>query len=515
MKEDVIKINNLPPICIALGCKDESQLQRLALDACDHGEHFLELRLDLLDDPGSGVAVIRRILRRYPHTVVLATCRRRQNGGGFRANIERQIDILDAAVSAGAALVDIEIETAEAAPRSLDRFRGRTRLIISYHDFDRTPALTRALQRLEKIPADIYKLATMARKPSDNLRVLETPAAHPKKPMVLLVMGELGVPSRVLGLARKSAFVFAVPDSQRARKRGTPVQPTAPGQLPATVLRNLYRAQKCKASTKVYGVIADPVSHSMSPVIHNRAFQARRIDAVYLPFLVRPPMLADFFRVVEKLPVAGLSVTLPHKQRVIRHLDAVDALAGRIGAVNTVFRRKGKLCGTNTDAQGITRPLEKRIRLNKTSALVVGNGGAARAAIFALRDKGSRVTLTGRNPARVRALARTCGVEALDRSQLDRHDYDVLIHATPLGMHPHVEGCFFPKRIPADLVFDLVYNPLETELIRRAHAARKQTISGLEMFVEQACAQFEIWTGDKAPRTAMRNAVLKQLGAKN
>ena len=510
----MIKLNNLPRICVALGCKDKSQLQRLALDARSRGERFLEIRLDLLDDPASGVAVIRRILRRYPDTVLLATCRRRQNGGGLRANIERQIEILDAAVTAGTALVDIEIETAEAAPRSLDRFRGRTRLIISYHDFDRTAALSRALRRLEKIPADIYKLATMARKPSDNVRVLEMPAAHPEKPMVLLVMGELGVPSRVLGLARKSIFVFAAPDPDEAGKWGTPVQPTAPGQLPATVLRDLYRAQKCGASTKVYGVIADPVSHSMSPVIHNKAFQTRRMDAVYLPFLVRPPMLADFFRLVEKLPLAGLSVTLPHKQRVIRHLDAVDAPARRIGAVNTIFRRRGMLCGTNTDAQGITRPLEKRIRLKKTSALVVGNGGAARAAIFALRDKGSRVTLTGRNAARVRALARACGVESLDRSQLDRHDYDVMIHATPLGMHPETEGCFFPERIPADLVFDLIYNPLETELIRRARAAGKKTISGLEMFVEQACAQFEIWTRDKAPRIAMRNAVLKQLGAK-
>ena len=510
----MIRLNNLPRICVALGCRDKSQLRRLALEACERGERFLELRLDLLDDPASGVGVIRRILGRRPGTVILATCRRRQNGGGFRANIERQIEILDAAVAAGAALVDIEIETAEAAPQSLDRFRGRARLIISYHDFDRTAALNRALRRLERVPADIYKLATTARKPSDNVRMLALPGAHPEKPMVLLVMGELGVPSRVLGLARKSIFVFAAPDSDGAGKRETPVQPTAPGQLPATVLRKLYRAHKCTASTKVYGVVADPVSHSMSPVIHNKAFQLRRLDAVYLPFLVQPAMLADFFRTVEKLPLAGLSVTLPHKQRVIRHLHAVDALAKRIGAVNTVFRRRGKLCGTNTDAQGITRPLEKRVRLDKASVLVVGNGGAARAAVFALRDKGSRVTLTGRNPARVRSLARAAGVEALDRAQLDRRGYDVLIHATPLGMHPRVEDCFFPKRIPAELVFDLVYNPLETELIRRARAARKQTISGLEMFVEQACAQFELWIPDKAPRTAMRNAVLRQLGAR-
>lgn len=509
----MIRINNLPPICVALGCKEKAQLHRLALDACDQGERFLEVRLDLLEDPGSGVAVIRKILRRYPSTIVIATCRRQQNGGGFQENIEQQIKILGAAVSAGAALVDVEIETAEATPRSTDRLREEARLIVSYHDFDRTPGLSRVLQRLEKIPADIYKLATTARRPGDNLRVLETLATRRAKALVVMTMGELSLTTRVLGIARGALFVFAAPDPYSEVGCVSPVRPTAPGQLSATILRKLYRVQKCRTSTKIYGVIADPVSQSMSPVIHNRAFQVRHMDAVYLPFLVKRPMLADFFRVVERLPIAGLSVTLPHKQSVIRHLEKVDVLGRRIGAVNTVFRSRGKLCGTNTDPQGITGPLEKRVNLKKVSALVIGNGGAARAAVFALCDKGCRVTLTGRNTTRVRALALACGVEAVARTQLDQLYYDVVIHATPLGMHPNVEGCFFPGRIPASLVFDLVYNPLETQLIRRARADNKETISGLEMFVEQACAQFEVWTGDRAPRIAMRNAVLKQLGA--
>lgn len=514
----MIPLKSLPRICVALGCADTAHLRRLAEEACGHGEEFLEFRLDLLDRPESGIAVIRRLLRRYPDTTILATCRRRIAGGGFRGSIERQIEILDDAVEAGASVVDVEIETAEAAPQRLAAFQDRAWLMISYHNFEGTPALSRVLRRLQKAPADIYKVTTMGRKPSDNLRVLDLLAGNSAKPLVGLVMGEVGLPSRILGPSRGAAFVFAAsgPNAGASARRGAKplhAQPTAPGQIAACTLRTRYQAHLRKLSTKIYGVIADPVGHSLSPVLHNRAFQARRLDAVYLPFLVEPSKLSDFFKLAEALKVAGFSVTIPHKERVIRHLHSVDALARRIGAVNTVFRRKGRLCGTNTDARGVTVPLEKRITLSKASVLIAGNGGAARGAIFALLDKGAKVTLAGRNPQRVSRLARACGVDAVERGKLASSHFDVVIHATPLGMAPRTGDCFFPDRIPADLVFDMVYNPLETRLIRNACAAGKETISGLEMFLEQAAAQFEIWTGERAPRTAMRNAVLEELTA--
>ena len=515
----MISIAALPRICVALGCEEVSHLERLALGACENGEDFLEVRLDLLGRPDAGLAVIRRVLRRHPDTVVLVTCRRKQAGGAFKGTIQQQIEILDAAVDAGATVVDVEIETAEVAPQLLQTFDGRALRILSYHDFERTPALHRVVKRLQKIPADLYKIATAAIKPSDSLRVLQLPSAFRRQSLVVMAMGEVGTPTRILGPSRGAAFVFAAPAPRpAARKRGAPVlkaQPTAPGQILAGDLRNLYQVHRRKQSTKVYGVIADPIAHSMSPVLHNRAFRAKRVDAVYLPFLVQATKISDFFKVVQGLPVAGFSVTIPHKQRVMRHLYSVDSLAKRIGALNTVYRRRGKLCGTNTDAVGVTVPLEKRIRLGKASVLIVGNGGAARAAIFALRDKGSRVTLTGRNPSRVRKLARNCGVQAIDRSKLDGTHFDALLNTTPLGMYPKVEGCFFDSHMPADLVFDMVYNPLETELLRRAKAAGRKTIAGLEMFIEQAAAQFEIWTRETAPRIAMRNAVIEALTGGN
>jgi 3-dehydroquinate dehydratase/shikimate dehydrogenase len=288
-------------------------------------------------------------------------------------------------------------------------------------------------------------------------------------------------------------------------------QGTAAGQVSARYLRHLYRVEKLNKSAKIFGVIADPVRHSISPAVHNRAFQARRIDAVYLPFLVSPAFLRDFFVMAERLPLSGFSVTIPHKQKIIRYLDAVDPLARRIGAVNTVWRKGGKWRGSNTDAAGVTGPLSRLMSLKSSSVLIVGNGGAARGAACALYDAGAKIALVGRNPDRVRALSKICGAEALVREQLAGRKFDAIIHATPLGMFPHVNECFFEGDIPADVVFDMVYNPLETMLIRRAREQGKTVVPGIEMFIEQAVRQFEIWTGESAPRAVLQKAAIEAL----
>jgi 3-dehydroquinate dehydratase/shikimate dehydrogenase len=286
---------------------------------------------------------------------------------------------------------------------------------------------------------------------------------------------------------------------------------TAAGQVSAKYLRHLYRVEKLGKSAKIYGVIADPIRHSISPAVHNRAFQSRRVDAVYLPFLVSPAYLRDFFSMAAKLPLAGFSVTIPHKQKIIRYLDVVDPLARRIGAVNTVWRKAGKWRGTNTDAAGVTIPLARLLRLPKSSVLIVGNGGAARGAACALSDAGAKISLVGRNPDRVRALAKVCGAEPLLREQADARHFDAVVHATPLGMYPHIDECFFNGHIPADIVFDMVYNPAETVLVKRAKDQGKTVVPGLDMFIEQAVRQYEIWTGDSAPRSVMLKAAVEAL----
>jgi 3-dehydroquinate dehydratase/shikimate dehydrogenase len=493
---------SFPRICIALGLPDVSTLLDHARREAAAGETFLEFRLDFLDNPCKGAEAISGFLEQFPDSMIVATCRRHQNHGKFNGSIEEQFAILDLAVRSGAYAIDVEIETAESAQERLHQFRGRAQVIVSYHNFEATPPMEPVLNRVMRVPADVYKVVTTARKPSDNARVLAAAKAFPKQRLVVLAMGEMGFPTRVLSPVFGGIYSYATPMFAEG---------TAAGQVTARSLRHLYRVEKLAKTAKLYGVIADPVRHSISPAVHNRAFQSRRLDAVYLPFLVSPAHLRDFFVMADKLPLSGFSVTIPHKQKIIRYLDIVDPLAKRIGAVNTVWRKAGKWRGANTDTAGITGPLSKMVKLSKASVLIVGNGGAARGACFALSEAGAKISLVGRNADRVRALCKICGAESLSREQLDSRHFDAIVHATPLGMFPHVNECFFNGTIPGDVVFDMVYNPLETQLIQRAREQGKAVVPGLEMFIEQAVRQFEIWTGETAPRAVMLKAASEAL----
>ncbi len=496
---------SLPRICIALGFTSVEALVENACREAAAGDTFLEFRLDYLPDPAEGAAAIRPFLDEHPECTILATCRRHQNRGRYNGSVEEQIAILNAAIDAGAKAVDVEIESAEAAREHLDALRGRALLVLSYHNFDGTPALEAVFRRMQHIPADAYKIVATARKPSDTQRLLALARSHPRTPMVLLSMGEAGFPTRVLSTVHGGLYTYAAPCAAEG---------TAAGQVCARQLRHLYRVEKLARTAKIYAVIADPVGHSISPAVHNRAFQARRVDAVYVPFLVSPVHLRDFMSTAEKLPIAGFSVTIPHKQRILRYMDFLDPLARRIGAVNTVWRKAGRWRGTNTDADAVRIPLERRLRVARSSILIAGNGGAARGAAMALADAGATIAITGRNPDRVRALAKVCGAEPLMREQAERRDFDAVVHATPLGMYPNTEECFFTERIPADLVFDMVYNPVETALLRCARGQGKTVIPGTEMFLEQAVRQFEIWTGETAPRAVMERAINEALATR-
>jgi 3-dehydroquinate dehydratase/shikimate dehydrogenase len=495
----------LPRICIALGLPDVPTLLEHARREAEAGETFLEFRLDYLENPMQGAEAIPHFLEQHPECTILATCRRHQNHGKFNGSIEEQLAILDRAVAVGAHAVDIEIETAEVAQEKLNQFRGRAQVVVSYHNFEATPQMDTVVNRMLKVVADAYKIVTTARKPSDNVRVLAVAKGLPKVKTIVLAMGELGFPTRVLSPVFGGVYSYAAPMFAEG---------TAAGQVSARYLRHLYRVEKIGRSAKVYGVIADPVRHSISPAVHNRAFQSRRIDAVYLPFLVSPAHLRDFFSMAEKLPLAGFSVTIPHKQKIIRYLDAVEPLAKRIGAVNTVWRKAGKWRGANTDAAGVTVPLSRLLKLAKASVLIVGNGGAARGAAFALADAGAKISLVGRNADRVRALAKICGAESLMKEQLNARHFDAVVHATPLGMYPHVNESFFNGAIPADVVFDMVYNPLETLLVKHAREQKKAIVPGIDMFIEQAVRQYEIWTGETAPRAVMEKAAFEALELK-
>ena len=311
----------LPRVCVALGFPTAGELLKHARKEIAERETFLEFRIDYLPDPAEGVECIKTLLRERRDLTILATCRRTANHGHFEGSVEEQLKILNQAIDAGATAVDVEIESAEVALSVMAEFRQRTCLVVSYHNFETTPSMTAVMRRVSKVQADIWKLVATARKPSDILRVLSCSKGLKTK-TVLLSMGEAGVASRILAPAFGSTWTYGAPN-------GAPG--TAPGQIQARQLRTLYRADKLSRTAKVYGVIADPVRHSMSPAIHNRALQSKRIDAVYLPFLVAPSQLRDFVDLAVKLPVSGFSVTIPHKQKIVRYLDHVEPL--RSGSV--------------------------------------------------------------------------------------------------------------------------------------------------------------------------------------
>ncbi len=481
-------------ICAVVAASTAKGMNRLLRRALRH-TRIVELRLDWLKNARERDAIVRRLARdRRPFTRIV-TLRRRVAGGRFPGGIRAQVELLHSALRRGFDWYDIEIETAESYG---ERF-GKARRLISFHDFRHTPKdLHAVVRRLERCGGDAIKVATQCNSIADSLRVLAL--ARQNRRVVAVPMGDAGLPARVLALREGSALAYAAAEGK-----------TAPGQVSLAEMKQLYRADRLNRRTRVYGVIGDPVRHSLSPLMHNVAFQARRINAVYLPFLVRE--LRDFLSAIGPLGIAGFSVTLPHKERIIRYLNDCDPVADAIGAVNTVVvRGRKKLFGYNTDYIGVLRSLERRMRLHGSRVLLYGAGGAARAAAFALALAGAAVCVCARRKNAARALAQAVGGEALDRALLRRESFDAIINATPVGMFPDVRRSPLESaELNCRVVMDLVYRPLKTKLLRLAEDRGLATISGAEMFLWQGIAQWEIWIGTRAPEAVMRRAVFGAL----
>jgi 3-dehydroquinate dehydratase/shikimate dehydrogenase len=482
-------------ICAVIAAPTAALMMRLE-ELARRRTRMFEIRFDYLRDDDEFNLMLKWLARRKDKALRIATHRRREDGGEWGGTLGGEAARIAMAPNFGCRWRDIALSVAERfGPAQLKRRLGRAPIIVSHHDFRRTPANLAALaRRLERAGGDAAKIAAACRSYADGLRLLAL--CRRRKNMIVVPMGEIGRPLRVLALREGSALAYA-PVSQA----------TAPGQISLEEMTSLYRAASITRKTRVFGVIGDPVAHSLSPVMHNRAFQALGINAVYLPFLVRD--LRDFLRAARPLGLAGFSVTLPHKERILEHLDECEPLAARIGAVNTVVvRRNGKLFGMNTDFSGLLRALEKRVRLAGARVLLLGAGGVARAAAFGLAAAGAEVFITARRFAAGKNLARAAGGEAVARERVRGLRPDIIVNCTPVGMAPHDDQSPLEAReLNARLVFDTVYRPLETRLLRMAAARGIATQSGLEMFIAQGAAQFEVWTGSRAPERVMRRAI--------
>ena len=470
----------------------------------------IELRLDWLRNDTERSSFLHWLKRNKPRgATFLATCRRREGGGKLRAGVQAELYWLKEARQAGCSWCDLEIETVrELQGRSLPEGQSLRdlelprRILLSLHDFAGTPSSKRSFGPVEHSEADAVKIAAYSETVVDSLSLLRL-ARNPRLfQLVAVPMGEVGLPARILALREGSALAYA------------PIgKATAPGQVSLYALKHLYRAHELTRRTRVYGVIGDPVGHSLSPLLHNTGFIARGIDAVYLPFLVKD--LRDFLKAVPEFGMRGFSVTIPHKQSILKYLREIDPLAAEIGAVNTVVvRRNGSLFGCNTDYLGILRALEKKLELSGSRVLIFGAGGVARAAAFALAKAGAQVGICARREKLARELARAVGGEAVPRRALKSETIDAILNATPIGMHPH-DGIspLSPHELNCRVVMDLINRPQRTQLLKLAARKGIATISGVEMFVPQGVAQWELWTGQHAPESAMRKAVLEALRA--
>lgn len=468
---------------------------------------FQELRLDSLPDPVAVLPALRSHIHAHPSGIFLATCRRLESGGLFLGAATAERDILVGAGHAGCTLADLSLESAEVlgTPALAALRAAGCAVILSWHDFERTGDLGAVLDRMQPFAPDLMKLVPTARTLTDTLPLLRVLERRPLESPALIgiSMGEAGVLSRVLGLRAGSSFTFAP---------GTLEEVTAPGQIAAPDLRELYRAPALRRNSRIYGVAGDPIRSSLSPLMLNTAFREGGVDASYLPLLTKDAR--ELMQLARELPLSGFSVTMPLKQTILPLLDRVDPLAARIGAVNTVRREPdGSFSGFNTDAAGITSPLKARLVMKGARILVLGAGGAARAATFACVGEGAAVSVCNRTYASAAELASQAGAQVLSSEELaDAAAFDVLIHATPAGMRQNAtEWPLPPSQLPADLIFDLVYNPLETPLLRLAREQGRAVIQGVEMFIHQGARQFEIWTGHAAPVQTMRQVVLKAL----
>src|ERR1700756_4883052 len=492
----------LPRVCIAVTAPDPAQLIDKA-ESLVRDNSFLEFRLDYLPRPGLALPKIRSFFEVYPHAVVIATCRRAASGGKFRGSIPSQLDLLNKAAAAGCQLVDVELQTAgKCKSEQLQKLRSRAGLILSFHDFRATKKLEDGLEKMLAYPADFYKVVSTATTLSDNVAMIKFLAREgDRHSMVGMCMGEQGIISRVLGLRAGSVFAFASAGAG---------EETAPGQATAQELRNVYRIEQVDVATRVYGVVGDPIAHSLSPAIMNAAFRRENVNAVYLALHAKT--LKDLLTCIREIPIHGISVTMPYKESILAHLDNTDSHTTKVGACNTVVRAQdGKLYGFNTDTAGIVRPLERRIALEGARVLVLGAGGGARAAVFGLKERGAELWILNRTPGPAQKLAREAKARVIKRSDLKKLPFDVIINATPVGMGSGRESPLNENELNARYIFDMVYEPPETRLVKLARERGLQVIPGIEILVHQAARQFEIWTGKPAPWDEMlRVATLAQ-----
>jgi 3-dehydroquinate dehydratase/shikimate dehydrogenase len=476
-----------PLLCVTVEATTAAEL-RHRRDAVT-GADLVELRLDGVSNLDIAGALEGR---RLP---VIMTCRPTWEGGRFDGAEEERHRLLARAQALGAEYIDVEWQ---AGFFDLVGRRGGEGVIVSLHDFTGVPRdLEDRVRAMRQTGAEVIKVAVQARRLCDTLPLLDVAAGSRA---VVLGMGPAGLPTRVLAARFGSAWTYAGD------------RPDLGQESPERMLQE-YRFHAVSPATALYGLAGSPVAHSVSPAMHNAGFRSAGIDAVYLPLECADAH--DFLEFARALSMEGASVTAPFKRDLYDRADEVDPVSRRVGALNTLRRDGGRFVGCNTDVAGFLAPLEGRAALGELRAAIVGTGGAARAVAVALASEGARIVVYGRDGRKAAEVARIGAGEARELP-VRPGSWDMLVNTTPIGTYPAVQDSpMTGQPLDGRLVYDLVYNPAITRLLRDARASGCDTIGGLDMLVAQALLQFQWWTGHRPPSRLFRQAAERRLAEMN
>jgi len=487
-------------ICISLCPESVKEVLKELKEAEKIGD-LTELRLDYIKDINP--KNLERILSHRTKPVII-TNRNKKEGGHFAGSEEERLGILKRAIELKADFIDIEISSGYEAISELVRNKKETKIICSYHNYKETQdikELENIYEKIKTLNPHLIKIATFANSVNDNFKVFTL--LKNRENLIALCMGIRGQISRILGPKFGSSLTYAC---LREDKR------TADGQIPAKDLIDVYNFHSINRNTKVLGVIGRHAENSLSKFIHNENFKKEGLNYIYIPFKTEPEELERFMTNFRKFDFHGSAVTIPHKVEIMKYMDCIEERTQKIGAVNTVVNARGKLKGYNTDYHGAIRALEEKVRLEGKRALILGAGGAARAIGYGLKEKQVEIIIANRTEEKARKLAGELKVKYCSLMDIDKELYDIIINTTSVGMYPHTERSIVDKKyLEKKTVFDIVYRPMVTQMIKDGKSVSATIVEGYIMLLYQGVEQYKLWTGIMPDEKTAKKILFEQL----
>ena len=477
-------------ICIPITAKtiDEAIIE---LKEAEKLVDLIELRIDYIKDIDKNK--LNKLLENRNKKVIV-TCISKDSNGNFEGNEEDRIDLLKSAIELNSDFIDIEIDVDKNAIKSIIDNKNKTKIIVSYHNFKETPdseELNKIYNEIKKLNPDLIKIVTNANSINDNFRIFNLLSG--KNELIAFCMGLRGQISRILAPKYGSKITFA---SLKENKE------SAVGQISIEEMKNVYNIDMINNETKVLGVVGEFAENSMSKYMHNAAFKENNLNFVYMPFKVRKEELKEFIKNLREFDFKGSSITIPHKVNITKCIDEIDETAKKIGAVNTIVNKNGKLIGFNTDYYGAVQASKEKTQLSNKKILVIGAGGGARAVIYGLKKENAQITITNRTISKAESLAKEFDIkfEGIKNMKKLIENKDIIINTTSVGMNPNINESIIKEDEFSEgkLVMDIVYKPINTKLTGLAKKANCNVITGDRMLIYQAMKQFSLWT-DKEP----------------